>query len=567
MNFIDKFFLWLVMLPASLYRSLGVDIVQLRAILSTKLTMDNRRPASFGGSRRKKEKKEVNGATLKTIFSSLIMGLLMLFAFAVGNGMLTKLSLFMTMFIFMVCLTLITDFTSVLIDIRDNLIILPKPVSDATFMTARLLHIGIRTSIIVLPLSVPALVVATIMQGPLVILPFVLMILLMTLLSIFFINAVYLLILKITTPAKFQNIIGSIQIGFVMIMMLAYQVLPRMVSSSLMQHININEIPFVQFVPSFWFADGCMALSGGGFTLGSMVSLALSIVVPLLSIWVVVRFFAPSFNQKLGMITGGTTEQSTVTTKPDADVRTNRGGKSIWQRLAGWLTKPGLERAGFLFAAQMSTRSRDFKLRVYPAFGSIIIITLIPLIQNNVFSHVNFANPKMVWVFLLVIYLCCMPLGSALFQVAYSDKFKASWVFFVTPLDKPGLLISGTAKFMLLFFVVPLVTVLFLLGTVLLGLASLPNLLLAFLNALTIGSLLSYLMIRKLPFSIALSATQQGNAFIRIMLLLIFPGTVGVIHWLISGFQWAIWFWIILSTIALWLILDEIKKRGWKSLT
>ncbi len=300
MNFIDKFFLWLVLLPVSLYRSLGVDTTQLRAILSAKLTMDNRRPASFGNHRRKKEKKEVNGATLKTIFGSLVMGLLMLFAFAVGNGMLTKLSLFMTMFIFMVCLTLITDFTSVLIDIRDNLIILPKPVSDATFMTARLLHIGIRTSIIVLPLSVPALVAATIMQGPLVILPFVLMILLMTLLSIFFINAVYLLILKITTPAKFQNIIGSIQIGFVMIVMLAYQVLPRMVNSSVMQHISISEIPFVRFVPSFWFADACMLLSGGGFSLGSAVSLVLSVIVPLLSIWGRSPVFCSFFQSKTG---------------------------------------------------------------------------------------------------------------------------------------------------------------------------------------------------------------------------------------------------------------------------
>ena len=566
MNFIDKFFLWLVLLPASLYRSLGVDTVQLRAILSAKLTMDNRRPVSFGGNRRKKEKKEVNGATLKTIFSSLIMGILMLFAFAVGNGMLTKLSLFMTMFIFMVCLTLITDFTSVLIDIRDNLIILPKPVADATFMTARLLHIGIRTSIIVLPLSVPALVVATIMQGPLVILPFILMILLMTLLSIFFINAVYLLILKITTPAKFQNIIGSIQIGFVMIVMLAYQVLPRMVNSSLMQHININEIPFVQFVPSFWFADGCMALSGGGFTLGSMVSLALSIVVPLLSIWVVVRFFAPSFNQKLGMITGGTSEQSAVTTKPNADVRTNRAGKSIWQRLAGWVTKPGAERAGFLFSSSMMTRSRDFKMKVYPSFGSIIIICVVMLFQNHGLDGLSLHSPKWMPVLLLILYMCSLPLSAALMQVVYSDKFKASWIFFVTPLENPGHVISGTFKCMLFLFLAPFALLLVVLGVALLGFSVLPNLLLGCLNLCVIGSFMTYLLVRKLPFSSALEGTNQGGTFIRTMLFLIVPGLLGVGHWLLSGFQWVIGLWIVLSAVAFWLILDEVKKKGWQNL-
>ena len=158
MNIFDTFFLRLFLLPAALYHKLGVNVEHLQAILVAKLTMDNRRPAAFQQMRQSKEKKELNKATLKTMLGSLFMGLLFLFSFAVGNDLVTRLTLFFSMFIFMLAATLITDFTSVLIDIRDNLIILPKPVSDATFVTARLLHIAIHINKIMLPMGLPALV-------------------------------------------------------------------------------------------------------------------------------------------------------------------------------------------------------------------------------------------------------------------------------------------------------------------------------------------------------------------------------------------------------------------------
>ena len=204
MNVFDKFFLRLFLLAGPLLQKMNVNMDHLKAILVAKLTMDNRRPAAFQQMRRSREKKELNQATLKTMFVSLVMGLMFLFSFALGNDITTQLTVFFSMFIFMLAATLITDFTSVLIDTRDNLIILPKPVNDATFVTARLLHIAIHINKLLLPLALPSLVAVIIIKGFGTIVPFILMILFATLLSIFLINAVYILILKITTPAKFQ---------------------------------------------------------------------------------------------------------------------------------------------------------------------------------------------------------------------------------------------------------------------------------------------------------------------------------------------------------------------------
>ena len=197
MNFFDKFFLKLFLYTSPLLQKLGIDIDQLKAILVAKLTMDNRRPAAFQQMRQSKEKKEINSATLKTMFVSLIMGLFFLMGFAIGDDMTTKLTIFFSMFIFMLAATLITDFTSVLIDTRDNLIILPKPVSDATFVTSRLMHIAIHINKLLLPLALPALIALIVLYGPVTIVPFILMTFFATLLSIFLVNAVYLLILKL----------------------------------------------------------------------------------------------------------------------------------------------------------------------------------------------------------------------------------------------------------------------------------------------------------------------------------------------------------------------------------
>src|SRR5215208_2018260 len=158
MNIINKAFLKLALLPSGIYRKMGVSIPQLKSILNTKLTMDDRRPNTLRQTTRRKKDKPVSLATLGTMFLSALLGLVYLFAFSIGHDMITELTFYFSMFFFMLSATLISDFTSVLIDIRDNYIILPKPVSDRTFVVARLLHIFIHICKIVLPMSIPGII-------------------------------------------------------------------------------------------------------------------------------------------------------------------------------------------------------------------------------------------------------------------------------------------------------------------------------------------------------------------------------------------------------------------------
>jgi ABC-2 type transport system permease protein len=564
MNIFDNFFLKLFLLPEGLYRKLDVNVVHLRSILVAKLTMDNRRPAAFQQMRQSKEKKELNKATLKTMLGSLFMGLLFLFAFAIGNDLVTRLTIFFSMFIFMLAATLITDFTSVLIDIRDNLIILPKPVSDATFVTARLLHIAIHINKIVLPMALPALIAIIIIQGAWAIIPFLLILLLSTMLSIFLINAVYILILKITTPTKFQSIISYIQIGFAILIYGGYQLVPRIMDNSVMNTMHISQLHYIRLYPPFWFAEACDSLIK--FSLGNdqMVSLVLALLIPLASIWIVIRYFAPAFNQKLGMINSSTVENKTV------KVTTTEAGlkKSRIDILAGRITARGSEYMGFLFTWKMMSRSRDFKMKVYPAFGYVIVLVVMMMLNSKspAFSDTGELTSKGKSMFLVLVYFSSFILITAIGQLAYSEKFKASWLFYISPIEKPGTVISGAIKSAMVYFYTPIVLILSILGLVFVGPGILPNLVLGCFNILSISSLIAYLNLRELPFSVSSANASKGRTVIRSMITMFIPAAFGFFQWIIFEYIWIVLIFAALAVIATWMMLDSIKKIGWERL-
>src|SRR6476661_7361103 len=194
MNVVNKTFLKLVLLPSFIYRRMHVNIPQLRSILYIKLLMDDRRRGVLQQTSTRKREKPVTMATLGTMLLSALLGLVYLMSFMIGDDIVTHLTFYFSLFFFMLSATLISDFTSVLIDIRDNYIILPKPVNDRTVILARLLHIFIHICRIVIPMSIPGMIKIYMDYGPGGAILLLIVVLLLTLFSIFFINAVYIFI-------------------------------------------------------------------------------------------------------------------------------------------------------------------------------------------------------------------------------------------------------------------------------------------------------------------------------------------------------------------------------------
>lgn len=560
MNFINKALLNTFLAPKALYRKLDVNISQLRSILVTKLTMDDRRPSSLLQAQQNR-KKPLSTATIGTIVISLVMGLFYLTCFLYAEDMTTALTIYFSFFFLMLSATLISDFTSVLIDVRDTFIILPKPVNDRTFVISRLLHITIHICKIVVPMALPGAVYMIVAHGFIGLLVFLITVILLTLFVLFFINAVYLLILKITTPQKFKSIISYVQIILAIGIYASYQLMPRLMSRMELFHTQLSDNPYLLTYPMYWFAAGWKVLSQWQGTRLEWMGGALALLLPVLGIWLVIKYLAPSFNNKLAMIQGSGTESPQLQPATINQTKT----KSYAARLSGWFTQSGVEQAGFLLTWKLMTRSRDFKIKVYPAIGYLLVYVLIMFmnVRSNSITETSLSEQKIKALVVLGLYFSSFLLNIGQVNMVFSEKYKASWIYHVLPLPQPGLLISGSIKAAILMFYIPMVLLISAVGIGFLGVHVVPNILLGVCNQLLISFMIAYFQPKRFPFSMLQQNDQKTGSFLRGMLQLFISALIGFTHYLLYNFTLVILTLAVLSGVATWLLAGSLKRVRW----
>ncbi|SFP59235.1 hypothetical protein [Parafilimonas terrae] len=564
MNFFNRALLRFVLLPQKLYSSNGINAAQLQSILTAKLTMDDRRPASFMQNRRRqKAKKEVSNATLSTMFISAVTGCVFLFCFALNAVAIAQLTFYFSYFIFMLASTLIADFTSVLIDVRDNYIILPKPVNDRTLLLARLLHIFIHLCKIVVPMLLPGLIYIGINYSIAGSLFLLLAGLLTVIFCIFLVNAVYIFILKITKPEKFKNIISYIQIAFAIVLYASFQLLPRLVGEVENFDFHFTNSNWLIILPPYWFAAAWNVL----YTLHGMAleysAAACALLLPFICLWLVIKFLAPSFNRKLSLISN-TGEGTAQLTQQAFKVRKTKNTSFI-DVIAKMITRPGGERMGFIFTWNMMSRSRDFKMKVYPGIGYLLVYVFIIFFSSKKLSladvqqHTTTGNV----IIITALYFSSLLLSMAIAQLTYSEKYKAAWIYFITPLHVPGNVINGSVKAATVKFFLPAIAVLSIAGIAFTGVSFLPNLLLAMVNQLIICYALVYMGRKDLPFSKNQSIDVKTGNFMRNIFRMIIPFSIAVLHYFIISSLPLIILALIVGAAALWLLMGSVNKFSW----
>lgn len=567
MNAINQFFLKILLLPSGLYRRMGVDIRHLKAILTAKLMMDDRRPNPIQQAKRTKSNKPVTAATLGIIFFTTIMGCVFLVSFAVGKDYITRLTIYFSFYIFVLASTLITDFTSVLIDIRDNMIILPKPINDKTFLLARLLHIMIHVSKMVLPLSIPAMIYMGIKEGMAGIFPFILLVPAATLFTIFLINALYVFILKVTTPEKFKNIISYFQIFFAIFFYGGYQLVPRLISKAALENHTVTSSAWACLTPPYWFAGSWTFLRYLDFSFPLPIYFLLSIALPAVSVWVVIKYFAPSFNQKLSLISGSDGDGAPAKANSKGIISTT---SAYITQISKWITKEGAERMAFLHTWKITGRSRDFKMKVYPSLGYLVVYIVIMFLNTKNKVSISDIRDQVhggKFIFIGLIYFSSFILVMALRQITYSDKYKAAWIYYITPVKTPGELIIGAVKAAIVKFYFPMAAITSVVAIAIVGPKVIPNLLLGMANQLLITAVVAYLSIRELPFSTQQSNASKGGAFIKGLFSMLIPMVIAVGHYFLYSNMPVIILFLILSTIACWLLMDAIKNKSWDKIS
>jgi hypothetical protein len=557
----NKLFLFLLMLPKGLWRSLGADVDQLKAILKVRLMMDDRRPITLG--KQQSQKKPRNYMTVLSMIMSAAIGFFYSMSLMLHDTFM-GLWLYFSMFVFMLSFLLITDFSNVLFDTRDKFILLPRPVNERTLLLSRLLHILIYMFRNVLPMSLAGWIIIGIDQGWLAALWFPIPVLLLTLIALFLVNGCYLLVLKFSKPGKFQDVINYFQIAFSIMFFACVYLLPKAFQSNGVIQMKHQDFAWAKFVPSYWLAATFSWIHADTALASTKWLSILAVVFPLLLIWITLKWLAPSFSRRIA----GIDAVESVSHAKSSTPKKQASGK-LYLRLATLLNKNTASRAGFSIVWLQTSRSRSFKMRVLPSFAYVPFYFFYLLTQNRRSLSEVWAGLQNSSKHLVLLYLCSFIVIQLLTMLVYSEQYKASWIYYSSPVQKPGDVMAGALKAVWAKYFFPMYFIVSCFVLSVWGPGAILDIILAFINISLFATCIMRISFRRLPFSAMEQMKEKGSRFFKSLFIMLLPACLGFGHYL-TAVSLLLWWlkiiFIILSAILLWLVWDSYKNTSWLEL-
>lgn len=557
----DKIFLRFVSFLYPVIAKTGVDIVQLNEILRIKLLMDNRRPKAMFAAR-KNAKNSGRQSPWMINFFTLMVGFFIGLVLTLNKMPYVGQTYYFLIFMVLMALTLISDFTTVLIDTRDQFVLLPRPVNDRTVAVSRILHISIYVLRLALLQGLPALVIVGFVDGILAVPIFFVQILEATFLSIFLVNIIYLLLMRSVSPEKFKDIISYFQIGFSVLIFATYYLLPRMINVSVLGNISLLSHWWAYLLPPVWITalNELLVHSGRSGPITSLLAI-IGITLPVLGLWFVAKVLAPGFNRRLSVI--ATSDGNTA-----GPTQVKKAGRfSFIGKLSNIIATDPVENAGFRITWKLSARYREFKMKVYPAFAYVPIYFLYFALNgkgDSISDRFDRLQSGHYYVFL--IYLSTFILSAVLMNISMSDKYKAAWVYYAMPIGEPGKILSGMYKAIVTLYFLPYCLVLSIGIVIVWGPQAINDVILAFLVSLIYGLLMALFMVKGLPFSRPVVNKQGGGKIITSLVMMLFIGGIGFGHYLLMKWETLVWVAIIPALLINFIMFRQYKKQTWDNI-
>lgn len=550
----QKLTLKFILLFSKLWTSIGIDVAQLKIIIETKLTIDDRRPlASFTKKQNKKPSK--NSTWFQFLIFSL-MGLMFLSFVIIIPDKFLATSLFLTLILSMLSLSLITDFSTILLDNKDQYIILPRPVNDKTVAFSRILYMLIKISTQLLPMSLPALIYVFISWEIFAALMFLVQIIIAAVIAVFFVNIFYSLCLRFLSIQKFKDTISYIQIFFSIFIFLGYQIGPRVMQSFTEGENSIHHLKLLWISPGTWIAS-FQAILVKDFSILILIFSVLSIVLLIIAILGSSQLFSKDFNSKIAQLAVGD--------NPVKKRQFQEGRISFYKKIEKIFTNTPLEKAGFSIIWLITSRSREFKMQLYPTMAYLPIYFIFLFLQGKngtLTAQIDRVNTS--GLYIMIFYLSLFTVLTVFQLITKSEKYKAAWIFYAAPIQQTGELMSGVLKAAFLKYFIPFNLIFLIICVPLFG-AHVTN---DILLATAIGGIESVLvmlfLVKSFPFS---QSVENGKSRTIINLFILgLLALVGYLHIVIHEYEIIIWVITILAWIIFLVMIKYLKRENWKSL-
>lgn len=499
-----------------IYESLGVDYDILHMILQIKLIMDGRRVSSVLVNNRKSTENESKNNYMYllafNVFISIFIGLIM----ASGMSALININIVIGANLFMMVSFMISDFSAVLLDVKEKNILLPKPIDSKTFNAAKLTHICIYLIGISLSLNLIPTIIGTLKYGVIFFPIFVIENILLTLIVIVITALLYTLVLKFFDGEKLKDVINYFQILLAFLFTFGYQLFSRVFRFEGMKTEYVPKV-WHALVPSMWFAAPFGILVDGDKNYFLIFLCLMAILGPIVLIIFYAKRIVPYFEknlQKLNDNGGGIGQE----------------GKKRREFIARLVCRDKVERSMFIFTKNMIATERNFKLKVYPslamaAFAPALFIfidrkqTLLESIQTSCFGRAH-----------LLTYVTILILCACTAYISNSDSYKGAFIYKVLPIKDPGIILKGAVKGTLFKLIIPIYLFVAVIFLILKGPSIIFDLIVIFL-VLLMSTLLYFKMSNKaMPFSVKFTTSDSGKLVGPTIFIFILIGVLAVIH-------------------------------------
>lgn len=536
LKFFDKF--------KFIFEKLNVDYDVMRKILEVKLTLDERRVPTIMNNKRNKDGKNFS----KGLWMYILFGIILVPFIILEENYLYQMSIVFGILMFMMMTSLISDFSSVLLDIREKEIILTKPVDNRTFNVAKVIHILIYMFYITISFTGIALIVSLYKHGPLFFLIFLFSIILMDLFIISLTALIYFLVLKFFDGEKLKNVINYVQIILTIVLTIGYQFAGRLFN---MVDLNIKFVPkwWQYIMPHIWFGAPFELILMRNGNLYVLVFSILAVVVPIISIILYVKL-TPSFERNLQKLN----EESKREVKES----------KLNQLCSKLICSSREERIFFRFATNMMKNERVFKLKVYPSLGFALIFPFIFIVNEIRYgSGSNIASGKGY----LFIYLIAMIVPIIVTTLDYSGKYKGAWIYGVLPFNNMKPIFKATLKSAFINFILPIFIFQSIIFSIIYKGRIFIDLIIVFFGLL-LHTIVSFKFTEKvLPFSKDFEAHEQSKNIGVVISSYIISGFTALLHYSFLDFNYGKYIYmviLIIVNIMAWKTSFNIKAEDLK---
>lgn len=502
-----------------IFIAMGIDYPIMRRILKLKLVMNGRRSSTVMNQGKSEGNRSFYVSLAFYAFFGLLIASFMLFDFPIF----LKMNVVLGMILFLLLTTMISDFSSVLLDVQDKSILLSRPVSAKTLSAAKLLHILYYLFCITIAISGASLVAGFYRYGVLFFLTMLITLIFLCSFTILFTSILYFAILHLFSGEKLKDIINYFQIALSIFLVVGSQLIGRM--------FNIVDLK-VQFtfhwwnflLPSSWFAAPFSIFFTNERSLPFILLALTAVVVPVAALILYVKVAAPAFENNLQKLSS------------DSGIKERLKNGSLMRMVSNRICYHHEEKIFFRFTCSMLKSERKLKLRLFP---NLTLAVVMPFVM--IFSFVNDSDSFTEALtriaqgrYYFALYFSLTLFAALLSLIQLSENDKGAWIYRALPVENPGHVLKGAMKAFLYKYIMPFFLLTCLIFLAICGARILPDLVLILINMMVIMVAIFKLSEKALPFSKEMNKAQGEESLGVFFISAILCGGLFGLHYMLT---------------------------------